>query len=109
MKGNYIFTSESVTSGHPDKMCDMISDAILDAIYEQDINARVACETVVKNDTVFILGEITSNTSVDFEKIARETIKEIGYDKPEYGFDSETCKIVIKISTVGPLDTSFNK
>ncbi|MEK0347769.1 MAG: methionine adenosyltransferase, partial [Nitrosopumilus sp.] len=102
MKGDYIFTSESVTSGHPDKICDIISDSILDAIYEKDPNARVACETAVKNNEVFVFGEITSNSSVDFEKIVRETIKEIGYDKKEYGFDSESCKILIRLSKQSP-------
>lgn len=102
MKGDYIFTSESVTSGHPDKMCDIISDSILDAIYEKDSNARVACETAVKNNEIFVFGEITSNSSVDFEKIVRQTIKEIGYDKKEYGFDSESCKILIRLSKQSP-------
>lgn len=102
MKGSYIFTSESVTSGHPDKMCDIISDSILDAIYEKDPNARVACEIAVKNNEIFVFGEITSDSFVDFEKIVRETIKEIGYDKKEYGFDSESCKILIRFSKQSP-------
>ncbi len=91
------FTSESVTEGHPDKVCDYISDSILDAIYEQDKNARVACETCVNNNEVIIMGEITTTADVDFEKIAREAIREVGYTKTEYGFDADTCSIQIHL------------
>ena len=91
------FTSESVTEGHPDKVCDYISDSILDAIYEQDENARVACETCANNNKIIIMGEITTTADVDFEKIAREAIREVGYTKTEYGFDADTCSIQIHL------------
>ncbi|OON94484.1 MAG: methionine adenosyltransferase [Candidatus Epulonipiscioides saccharophilum] len=91
------FTSESVTEGHPDKMADQISDAVLDAIYEKDKNARVACETAITTGLVLIMGEITTNCYVDINKIARNTIKEIGYNKPEYGFDGNTCGVLVSL------------
>lgn len=91
------FTSESVTEGHPDKVCDYISDSILDAIYTQDENARVACETCVNNNEVIIMGEVTTTANVDFEKVAREAIREIGYTKREYGFDTNTAKIEVHL------------
>lgn len=93
-----LLTSESVTSGHPDKICDQISDAILDAYLIQDPNARVACEVMVSTNKVYIAGEITANANVDIEKIARETISTIGYDKEEYGFNANTCEISIQIN-----------
>jgi S-adenosylmethionine synthetase len=86
-----IFTSESVSAGHPDKVCDQISDAVLDAILTQDKNARVACETLVKDNHVILAGEITANASVDYEQIARNTINAIGYTKEEYGFTGNDC------------------
>jgi len=89
-----IFTSESVSEGHPDKMCDQISDAILDAILTQDKFARVACETLVKSGMVFIAGEISTKAWVDVESIARRTINEIGYDHPDYCFDGNTCAVI---------------
>ncbi|HIU64044.1 MAG TPA: methionine adenosyltransferase [Candidatus Avacidaminococcus intestinavium] len=92
-----LFTSESVTEGHPDKMADQISDAILDAVIEQDPNARVACETLVATGQVHIVGEITTNCYVDIPKIARETIVDIGYDRAKYGFDGYTCGILMSI------------
>ena len=91
------FTSESVTEGHPDKICDQISDAILDAMLAQDPNSRVACETFCTTGLVTIMGEITTNADVDVTKIARQTIKEIGYDRAKYGFDAETCGIMTAI------------
>lgn len=91
------FTSESVTEGHPDKMCDQISDAILDAIIKQDPTARVACETATTTGLIAIMGEITCNACVDFAQIARDTIKEIGYTRAKYGFDYETCGVVVSI------------
>lgn len=91
------FTSESVTEGHPDKMCDQISDAILDAIIKQDPMARVACETATTTGLIAIMGEITCNARVDFAQIARDTIKEIGYTRAKYGFDYETCGVVVSI------------
>ncbi len=91
------FTSESVTEGHPDKMCDQISDAILDAIVEQDPMARVACETATTTGLVAVMGEITTSAYVDIPKIVRETIEEIGYTRAKYGFDSETCGVLVSI------------
>ena len=92
-----LFTSESVTEGHPDKLCDAVSDAILDALMEQDPMSRVACETAACTGFVLITGEITTNAYVDIPKIARDTIKEIGYDKSEYGFDGNTCAVLTAI------------
>lgn len=91
------FTSESVTEGHPDKICDNISDAVLDAIIAQDPYGRVACETAVTTGMVLVMGEITTNCYVDIPKIVRETVKDIGYDKAEYGFDCETCAVITSI------------
>ncbi|HFB52578.1 MAG TPA: methionine adenosyltransferase, partial [Anaerolineae bacterium] len=91
------FTSESVTEGHPDKMCDQISDAILDAIVEQDPMARVACETATTTGLVAVMGEITTSAYVDIPKIVRDTIEEIGYTRAKYGFDSETCGVLVSI------------
>ena len=92
-----LFTSESVTEGHPDKMCDAISDAILDALMEKDPMSRVACETASCTGYVLVTGEITTNEYVDIPKIVRETVKEIGYDKSEYGFDGNTCAVMVSI------------
>ena len=92
-----LFTSESVTEGHPDKICDQISDAILDAILEKDPNGRVACETTVTTGLVMIMGEITTSTYVDIPKIARGVISDIGYTRAKYGFDSETCSVITTI------------
>lgn len=92
-----LFTSESVTEGHPDKVCDAISDAILDALIEQDPMSRVACETCTTTGIVLIMGEITSKANIDVQKIARDTIKEIGYNKGEYGFDGNTCSVVVAL------------
>jgi S-adenosylmethionine synthetase len=91
------FTSESVTEGHPDKMCDQISDAVLDAIYTNDPQARVACETAITTGLVCVMGEITTNTYVDIAEIARRTIKDIGYTRAKYGFDHETCGVIVSI------------
>ncbi len=92
-----LFTSESVTEGHPDKMCDAISDAILDALLEQDPMSRVACETAVTTGIVMVMGEITTKAYVDMQKIVRETIREIGYDRAKYGFDCDTCGVITAI------------
>lgn len=92
-----LFTSESVTEGHPDKICDQISDSVLDAILAQDKNARVACETAVTTGMVMVMGEITTNCYVDIPKVVRNTIKEIGYDRAKYGFDCETCAVMTTI------------
>lgn len=96
------FTSESVTEGHPDKICDQISDAVLDAIIEKDPMARVACETAVTTGLVMIMGEITTKCYVDIPKIARKKIKEIGYDRAKYGFDCDTCSVVTAIDEQSP-------
>lgn len=92
-----LFTSESVTEGHPDKICDQISDAVLDAIFEQDPMARVACETLVTTGLVLVAGEITTSCYVDIPKIVRSTIREIGYDRAKYGFDCDTCSVITTI------------
>ena len=94
---NYLLTSESVSGGHPDKMCDQISDSILDAYLEQDPLSRVACETSITTGLVLVFGEITSKAKVDIKNVVKETIKNIGYDKPGYGFDSESCSILIAL------------
>jgi S-adenosylmethionine synthetase len=94
MSDSYLFTSESVSEGHPDKMCDQISDAVLDAILEQDKNARVACESMVKTGMVVLAGEITTNAQIEFENLIRGVIKDIGYTDSSMGFDSETCAIL---------------
>lgn len=99
---NYIFTSESISEGHPDKVCDQISDAILDAFLEQDKDSRVAVECAVKDNFLLIFGEITSEGQVDIESIARKKIIEIGYDKDEYGFNGKNCEIEIKVSEQSP-------
>ncbi|ENQ3080453.1 MULTISPECIES: methionine adenosyltransferase [Bacillus] len=96
-KKRHLFTSESVTEGHPDKICDQISDSILDAILAKDANARVACETTVTTGLVLVAGEITTSTYVDIPKIVRETIQGIGYTRAKYGFDAETCAVLTSI------------
>ncbi|MCI9067143.1 MAG: methionine adenosyltransferase [Lachnospiraceae bacterium] len=93
----YLFTSESVTEGHPDKMCDAISDAIMDAMLEQDPMSRVACETCCNTGFVMVMGEITTKAYVDIQKVVRDTVLEIGYDKSEYGFDGNTCAVMVAI------------
>src|SRR3954462_11205027 len=98
----YLFTSESVTEGHPDKMCDQVSDAILDAIIREDPEARVACETATTTGLVIVLGEITTKTYVDFQQVVRETVREIGYTRSDYGFDYETCGTLISIKEQSP-------
>jgi S-adenosylmethionine synthetase len=99
---NYLFTSESVTMGHPDKVADRISDAVLDAMLAQDPFSRVACETLVKNDMVVIAGEITSKANVNIPDVARNTIKDIGYDDPELGFHYDNCAVLVAVSRQSP-------
>ncbi|MDO4983728.1 MAG: methionine adenosyltransferase [Eubacteriales bacterium] len=94
---HYLFTSESVTEGHPDKICDQISDAVLDAIFEKDPNGRVACETTASTGLIHIMGEISTTCYVDINKIAREVVREIGYDNASYGFDCNTCGVIVNI------------
>ncbi len=97
MERKWFFTSESVTEGHPDKICDMISDSVLDALLEQDPASRVACETTVTTGMIHLMGEITSKAQVDFAGIARETVREIGYDRAKYGFDCDTCAVMVSL------------
>jgi len=100
--GSYLFTSESVTEGHPDKLCDAVSDAVLDAALKGDRLSRVACETATKTGFVLLLGEITSKATIDFAKVARQTIKEIGYTDSSMGFDYETCGVMIAVEQQSP-------
>lgn len=102
MPSRTLFTSESVTEGHPDKICDKISDAILDAIIARDPDARVACETAVTTGLVLVMGEITTECYVDIPRIVRETIREIGYDRAKYGFDCDTCAVLTSIDEQSP-------
>jgi S-adenosylmethionine synthetase len=102
MNKNFIFTSESVSAGHPDKLADAISDAILDAVLAQDPTSRVACETMVKTGMVVLAGEITTHAVIDTEAIVRETVKAIGYDNPECGFDGNTCAVLNAIGKQSP-------
>lgn len=99
---NYLFTSESVTEGHPDKIADQISDSVLDAIYTEDPHGRVACETLVTTGLIFVAGEITTKAYVDIPKIARDVIKDIGYTRAKYGFDYETCSVITSIKEQSP-------
>jgi S-adenosylmethionine synthetase len=100
--GSYLFTSESVTEGHPDKIADQISDAILDAVLTEDSTGRVACETLVTTGLVVIAGEITTNAQVDFSQVARETVREIGYTRAKFGFDCDTCSVLTAIDKQSP-------
>ena len=99
---NYLFTSESVSEGHPDKVADQVSDAILDALLEQDIRSRVACETLVTTGMVMLSGEITSQANIDYPAVARQTIREIGYDSSEMGFDANGCSVLMSIDKQSP-------
>ena len=99
---NYLFTSESVSEGHPDKMCDQISDAVVDAIIEQDPKARIACEVMVKTGMAVVAGEITTNATLSYPEIVRATIKDIGYTSSDMGFDYETCAVLTAIDRQSP-------
>ena len=98
----YFFTSESVTEGHPDKVCDQVSDAILDAMIKDDPDSRVAVECLTKTGFIIAAGEVTTKTYVDIQTVVRETLKDIGYDNPHYGFDYETCGVLTSISEQSP-------
>jgi S-adenosylmethionine synthetase len=100
--GSYLFTSESVTEGHPDKIADQISDAVLDAVLSEDSTGRVACETLVTTGLVVIAGEITTHAQVDFQQVARETVREIGYTRAKYGFDCDTCAVLTAVDKQSP-------
>ena len=99
---NYLFTSESVSEGHPDKVSDLISDAVLDAVLTEDPNSRVAAETLTNTNLVVLAGEISTNAKIDYEKIARDTLRSIGYDNIEYGIDYKTCEVLVKYDTQSP-------
>src|SRR3989344_7665713 len=98
MPRKYLFSSESVTEGHPDKMCDQISDSILDAMIKGDPNSRVAVETATKTGLILVFGEVTTKTYVDIQTTVRNTIREIGYNNPSFGFDCDACSVLISLS-----------
>src|ERR1039458_1266605 len=106
----YLFTSESVTEGHPDKICDQISDAILDAMLKEDPYSRVACETAVTNGLCIVMGEITTKTYVEIPEIVRGVIRDIGYTDPEYGFEFKSCGVLVSINKQSPdIDLGVSK
>ncbi len=102
MSDHYTFTSESVTEGHPDKMCDQISDSVLDAIFEEDPNSRVACESMATTGLVVVAGEISTNAYIDIPRVVRDTVRSIGYDRESYGFDGNTCGVITSIDEQSP-------
>lgn len=114
MERKRIFTSESVTEGHPDKICDQISDAILDALLEKDANARVACETLITTGLIMVAGEVTTSAYVDIEEVARKTVSDIGYTRAKMGFDAETCGVIVSLKAQSKdiaqgVDSSFDE
>ena len=102
MSKKMYFTSESVTEGHPDKICDCVSDAVLDELLKQDKMSRVACETTATTGIITLMGEVTTKATVDYQQIVRDTVKEIGYDDAKYGFDGNTCAVVNMIHSQSP-------
>ncbi|MFC2143502.1 S-adenosylmethionine synthetase N-terminal domain-containing protein, partial [Candidatus Aenigmatarchaeota archaeon] len=101
-KGKYFFTSESITEGHPDKMCDQISDAVLDALIEKDPESRVAVETLTTTGLIVVAGEVTTKGYIDVQRLVRNTIREIGYDKAEYGFNADDCSVLVSLHEQSP-------
>ena len=101
-EGEYLFTSESVTEGHPDKICDQISDGVLDAVMAEDPTGRVACETLLNTGLVVVSGEISTSAQIDFQEIARSAIRNIGYDRAKYGFDADTCGVIVALDEQSP-------
>jgi S-adenosylmethionine synthetase len=99
---DFTFTSESVTEGHPDKMCDQISDAVLDAIFEQDPDSRVACESMATTGVVIVAGEISTQAHVDYQRVVRDTVNGIGYNDAAFGFDGKTCSVLVSIDEQSP-------
>ncbi len=99
---SYLFTSESVTEGHPDKMCDQISDSVLDAIFEEDPNSRVACESLITTGLVVVAGEISTQAYIDIPRVVRDTVNAIGYDRESFGFDGHTCGVITTIDEQSP-------
>lgn len=102
MNNRKIFTSESVTQGHPDKLCDLVSDSVLDAVLEQDPMGRVACETAATTGMVLVMGEITTSARIDIAQIARKAICDAGYDRPEMGFDGHSCNVMVAMGRQSP-------
>ena len=102
LKQHYLFTSESVTEGHPDKICDQISDAVLDAVLTEDPSGRVACETVVKDQDVYVVGEVTTKAKLEIDPLVRETIRKIGYTQPDAGFTADTCRVISNLTRQSP-------
>ncbi|KAJ0614383.1 S-adenosylmethionine synthase 2 [Helianthus annuus] len=98
----FLFTSESVNEGHPDKLCDQVADAILDACLEQDVDSKVACETCTKTNMVMVFGEITTKANVDYEKVVRDTCREIGFTSADVGLDADNCKVLVNIEQQSP-------
>lgn len=102
LPGNFLFTSESVNEGHPDKLCDQVSDAILDACLAEDPDAKVACETCTKTNLVMLFGEITTEAKINFEQVVRDTVKQIGYDSEDKGLDYKTMKVIVALEEQSP-------
>ena len=98
----YLFTSESVTEGHPDKLCDQISDGILDALYEKDPNSRVAVETLTTTGLIVVAGEVTTTAYIDVQRVVRDVVRKVGYDKPEYGFNADDCSVLVSLHEQSP-------
>ena len=107
MERKYLFTSESVTEGHPDKLCDQISDAILDELISRDPDSRVAVETLTTTGLIVVAGEVTTKTYIDVQKVVRNVVKDIGYDDPKYGFDADNCSVLVSLHEQSPDISEF--